>query len=76
LHVLTASAGDVKSAQAAIPWLNQGLGMPTERIEQSIGEAADLDALSTPELEALVAERRASALRFVKDAERSADGSS
>ena len=70
LHVLAtaAAAGDVRSAQALIPWLNQGLGMPTERIEASTSaSAADLAALSTAELEALVEAKRSERLRLVDE---------
>jgi hypothetical protein len=66
LHVLAtaAASGDVKSAQALIPWLNQGLGMPTERIQQSTTlDAADLASLSTDELQELVALKRRERMR-------------
>jgi hypothetical protein len=55
-HLLTAAAaGDIRSAQALLPWIDQGLGKPTERIEQAVPSSrADLDAMGTAALEALV----------------------
>lgn len=68
-HLADAAAkGDLKSAQALIPWINQGLGMPTERLEHSTpGSLEELQALDTAQLEALVAERRRSRLHAVDD---------
>ena len=53
----------LKSAQALIPWLNQALGMPTERVERTVPQSVDeLQAMSTADLAALVAEGRARGL--------------
>jgi hypothetical protein len=70
IHLLAdqASRGDVKSAQALIPWLNQGLGMPTERLEhRTPGSRAELEGLETEQLEQIVAERRRSRLHAVDE---------
>ena len=59
-HLLdAAAAGDVKSAQALLPWIDQALGKPTVREEQTHSFAGDLSALSGEELAAMVAEGRA-----------------
>src|SRR5215216_5912557 len=53
----SAAAGDLKSAQALIPWLNQALGMPTERVERrKPSSLEELEQMNTAELEAIVAE--------------------
>jgi hypothetical protein len=53
----------LKSAQALIPWIDQALGRPTEHVEQKAPSSVeDLEALSTAELQALVAEGRAKRL--------------
>ena len=63
----SAAGGDLKSAQALLPWLNQALGMPTERVEQRPPSTLqELEQMDTAELERLVArgrERRLRALR-------------
>jgi hypothetical protein len=62
IHVLAdaAAAGDVQAAKLLVPWMNQAFGMPTERVElQQPQGLDDLDALSTSQLERMVAERRA-----------------
>jgi hypothetical protein len=67
-HLLTAAAtGDLKSAQALLPWIDQALGRPTERVEQLAPTSKqDLDKLGTKELEALVAQGR-ERLKLVED---------
>jgi hypothetical protein len=63
----SAGSGDLQATKALIPWLNQGLGMPTERVEhRSPSTLAEVQELSTAELQRLVAEgreRRLQALR-------------
>jgi hypothetical protein len=55
----SAAAGDLKSAQALIPWINQALGMPTERVEhRKPGSLEELEQMDTAQLEALVAAGR------------------
>jgi hypothetical protein len=50
-----------------IPWLNQALGMPTERVEQrKPGSLEELEQMDTAELEALVAEGRRKRLEAVR----------
>jgi hypothetical protein len=50
----------LKSAQALIPWIDQAMGRPTERVEHKTPTSAEeLESLSTAELEALVARGRA-----------------
>jgi hypothetical protein len=62
----SAAAGDLKSAQALIPWINQALGMPTERVEQRIpGSLEELERMDTAQLEQLVAEGRRKRLEAV-----------
>ncbi len=57
----SAAAGDLKSAQALIPWINQALGTPTERVEHRIpGTLEELEQMDTAQLEALVAAYRGS----------------
>jgi hypothetical protein len=55
----SAAAGDLKSAQALIPWINQALGMPTERVEvPAPSTLEDLEQMDTAQLEQLVAAGR------------------
>jgi hypothetical protein len=69
----SAASGDVRSAQALIPWLDQALGKPTERVEvRAPSTLMDLEQMDTASLERLVAEGRARRLRLVEaDAESS-----
>lgn len=65
-----AGNGDMRAAQALIPWLNQGLGMPTERVEEIKPQTLDdLEVASTEELERIVAEGRERRLHAVPDDE-------
>jgi hypothetical protein len=58
-----AAAGDKVAAKGLIPYLNQGLGMPTERVEVlEPASAGDLDSMTTEQLHAYVASRRAARL--------------
>jgi hypothetical protein len=67
----SAAAGDLKSAQALIPWINQALGMPTERVERRAPSSLEeLEQLSTAELEALVAAGRKRRLAAVPGSSR------
>jgi hypothetical protein len=61
-----AAQGDIQAAKAVIPYLNQGLGLPTERLEVLTPDAADLGAMDTAQLAALVAQKRA-AMRVVDE---------
>jgi hypothetical protein len=55
-----AVAGDQKAASLLLPYLDQALGRPTERIEHHAPTTPEeLESLSTSELEALVAQGRA-----------------
>jgi hypothetical protein len=57
-----AAKGDIVAAKALIPWLNQALGMPTERVEQRVpGSLEELEQMDTAQLEVLVAEGEGSA---------------
>ena len=54
-----AAGGDIAAAKALIPWLNQALGTPTERVEhRKPGSLEELEQMDTARLEALVAEGR------------------
>jgi hypothetical protein len=59
VHLLADAAGDgdLQAAKALIPWLNQGLGMPTERHELAVPASRDeIAQLSDEQLEAIVRE--------------------
>jgi len=66
-HLLEAAAdGDLKSAQALLPWLDQALGKPTERREITQPQTLQaLDEMTTEELAAMVSEGRKRRLRAV-----------
>lgn len=69
VHTLldAAAAGDLQAAKLVGPYLNQAHGLPTERVEVTTpSSGADLDGMSTADLEKLVREQRAS-LRAVDD---------
>jgi hypothetical protein len=60
----SAGGGDLQAAKALIPWLNQALGMPTERVEHRPPRTIeDIQAMDTEELRRLVAEGRAERLQ-------------
>jgi hypothetical protein len=74
-HLVSAAAdGDINAAKALIPWIDQGLGKPTERVEhRRPSSLEELEAMETSELERLVAEGRrkriqAQGLQAVPDA--------
>jgi hypothetical protein len=49
----------LKSAQALIPWIDQALGRPTERVEHRVPQSLrELEELSTEQLAAWVEEGR------------------
>jgi hypothetical protein len=49
----SAAGGDLKSAQALIPWINQALGAPTERVEHHAPSSQqDLESMDTAGLQA------------------------
>lgn len=61
-----AGSGDREAARALIPWLNQALGMPTERHEVTEATTIDeLQHLTTAELAARVAQGRSKRLHAV-----------
>ena len=68
----SAGGGDLAAAKALIPWINQALGTPTERVEHRAPTSLeDIESMSTAELERLVArgrERRLQAVRAVPGA--------
>jgi hypothetical protein len=54
------SAGDLSSAKALVPWIDQAYGKPTERVEHvKPSSLEELEAMPTEELERLVAQGRA-----------------
>ena len=60
----SAGGGDLAAAKALIPWINQALGMPTERVEhRPPSTLQDLAKMDTAELERLVARGRERRLR-------------
>jgi hypothetical protein len=62
----SAGQGDLKSAQALIPWIDQALGRPTERVEHSQpGTQEELESMETSALQALVAKGRERRLRSI-----------
>lgn len=63
-----AAAGDMKAQSLLLPYINQALGLPTERLEHSAPQdASQLRSASTEELEALVARGRSRRLAAVPD---------
>jgi hypothetical protein len=75
-HLVTAAAdGDLAAAKALIPWLNQALGMPTERVEHRLpARLEELDAMDEAQLERLVARGRQARLHAVPEAGSALDG--
>jgi hypothetical protein len=58
-----AAKGDIAAAKALIPWLDQALGKPTERVEHRVPSTLEeLETLSDEDLERLVAQGRADRL--------------
>jgi hypothetical protein len=69
-----AAKGDIAAAKALIPWLNQALGMPTERVEHRVPTGLeDLEFMSTQELERIVAQGRAQRLQREREARKQED---
>jgi hypothetical protein len=63
----SAEGGDLAAAKALIPWLNQALGMPTERVEhRPPSTLQELEQMDTAELERLVARGRERRLRAAR----------
>lgn len=61
-------ADRMKAATALIPWLNQALGNPTERVEHRLPSSVeDVEGLATSQLEALVAQGRRERLQAVAE---------
>jgi hypothetical protein len=70
----SAGSGDLAAAKALIPWINQALGTPTERVEHRAPTGLeDLESMSTAELERLVVEGRARRLERI-ESERVGEG--
>jgi hypothetical protein len=66
----SAGGGDLQAAKALIPWINQALGMPKERVEPRVPTSLEeIEQMSTEELVALVARDREQrqALRVVPE---------
>jgi hypothetical protein len=60
----SAGAGDLAAAKALIPWLNQALGMPTERVEHRLPTGLEeLERMDEKQPERLVAKGRERRLR-------------
>jgi hypothetical protein len=59
-HLVDAAArGDIAAAKALIPWLNQALGMPQERVQHTTPSTfEDLERMDTAALQELVAKGR------------------
>jgi hypothetical protein len=56
----------LKSAAALLPWVDQALGKPTERVEHTLPQSLEeLEAMPTVQLEAVVAEGRRRRLQAV-----------
>ena len=71
-HLVDAAAnGDIQAAKALIPWINQALGPPPERVEHRVPTTFPDLSLSEEELARIVAEGRSR--RLQREAER-ADG--
>jgi hypothetical protein len=52
-----AGTGDLAAAKALIPWINQALGMPSERVEhRTPSTLQELEEMDTEQLAMLVAE--------------------
>jgi hypothetical protein len=63
----SAGRGDLAAAKALIPWINQALGMPTERVEhRSPTTLREIQEMDTAELERLVARGRERRLRAAR----------
>jgi hypothetical protein len=63
----SAGGGDLAAAKALIPWLNQALGMPTERVEhRPPSTLEELEQMDTAELERLVARGREQRLQAIR----------
>jgi hypothetical protein len=69
-HLVDAAAnGDIQAAKALIPWIDQALGKPTERVEQRVPSTLEeLETLSDEDLERLVAQGRADRLHREREA--------
>jgi hypothetical protein len=65
-----AGSGDLAAAKALVPYLDQALGKPTERVEvRPPSTLEDLERMDTAQLERMVAEGRQRRLQLVKDAD-------
>jgi hypothetical protein len=67
-----AGNGDLQAAKALIPWLNQALGMPTERVEHR-RPSRELEQMDEEQLERLVAQGRRKRMKLVGEAEPTPD---
>jgi hypothetical protein len=63
-----AANGDINAAKGLIPWIDQALGRPVERVEHRAPTGLeDLEFMSTEELERIVREGRARRLQREAD---------
>jgi hypothetical protein len=63
----SAGGGDLAAAKALIPWLNQALGMPTERVEhRRPSDLEELQEMDSEQLERLVAQGREQRLQALR----------
>ena len=63
----SAGGGDLAAAKALIPWLNQALGTPTERVEhRPPSTREELEQMDTAELERPVGRGREERLQAVR----------
>jgi hypothetical protein len=68
-HLVDAAArGDIQAAKALIPWINQALGMPQERVQHTTPSTLEeLERMDTAQLEQLVAAGRKRRLAAVPE---------
>jgi len=67
--VASAANGDIRSCQALLPWIDQALGRPTERVEAVTATVPDdVTRMDTEDLAALVARGREQRLRLAETA--------
>jgi len=54
-----AATGDISAAKSLVPFMNQGMGMPTETVHVVTPESkSDLENMNTADLSAFVQQRR------------------
>jgi hypothetical protein len=73
--VNAAANGDLQAANALIPWIDQALGKPTERVEHRLPTGPEeLEQMDEAQLERLVAQGRQARLHAVPEAGSALDG--